>query len=173
MPNNSISEITSYFSRGFQKVNRFEVTFSRGNAKFWASECQIPEQAVEWFQDTTMSPSGPTIQIPVKREYDKQFLISFIVETGWQVRKYFETWIDGMFSPLLAGKSKTMDYRNGSGNLSNITIKAIGEDSAVNATFILYEAFPKLILPSQFSNDVPNQYLSLMVDFNYRYYRLM
>lgn len=167
---NKISEITTYFSKGFQRVNRFEVSFSRFSKTFWASECQIPEQAIVYFPET-FSPSGPSLNVPLKRTYDDRFLISFIVEADWEVRKYFEQWYDAMFSSVMADRSSTVQYRDN--NLSTVSVRAISDNAtSVNATFTLYEAFPRLILPSQFTNDVPNQYLSLTVDMGYRYYRL-
>lgn len=172
MADNRISTITSYFTKGFQRTNRFEVAFTRQNKTFWATQCQIPQQYIVYYPDT-MSPSGPTINIPVKREYDERFLIDFIVESDWAVRKYFESWYDSMFSSIVPGRSKTVDARNTISNLSDITVKALNENGDTNVTFTLYEAYPKLLLPSQFSNDTPNQYLTLSVDFNYRYYRLV
>lgn len=169
MASNRISEITSYFSGGFQRTNRFEVEFSRNNASFWASQCQIPQQYIAWYPEG-FSPSGPTIHVPLKREFDENFLIDFIVESNWGVRKYFETWYDAIFSSLTNGRSNSVDYRDS--NLSTITIKALNENGNTNATINIYEAYPKLLLPSQFSNDIPNQYLTLSVNFNYRYYRI-
>jgi hypothetical protein len=180
MASNSISEITSYFSSGFQRINKFDVSFTRqgvtgGQAQqstqFWASQCQIPQQYIVWYPET-FSPSGPTIHIPLKREYDDRFIIDFIVDSNWSVRKYFELWCDSMFSSVISGKSNTVNPRNTPANLSNIIIKALKDGSTgPAATITVYDAYPKLILPSQFSNDTPNQYLTLSVDFNYRYYR--
>lgn len=171
MASNRISEITNYFTKGFQRNNRFEVSFSRQNKTFWASQCQVPQQFLIYYPDN-MAPSGPIVYIPVKREYDERFLIDFIVESDWSVRKYFESWYDSMFTSVTAGRSNTVTPRNNSNILSDITIKALNENGETNATFTLFEAYPKLLLPSQFSNDLPNQYLTLSVDFNYRYYRL-
>jgi len=168
---NTITDITNYFSNGFQRNNRFEVSFSRGDVSFWASQCQIPQQYVTWYPET-FSPSGPMIHIPIKREYDERFLIDFIVESDWAVRRYFETWYDGMFSSVVNGRSNTVAARNTSANLSNIIIKAVNLNGKTNATITIYEAYPKLLLPSQFSDDLNNQYLTLTVDFNYRYYKL-
>jgi hypothetical protein len=171
MKSNKISEITNYFSKGFQRVNKFEVSFSRQDASFWAVQCQIPQQYVVWYPET-FSPSGPNIHIPIKREYDDRFLIDFIVESDWGVRKYFEDWYDSIFSSVTEGRSNTISARNTPENLSTIKITAVGENENANANITIYEAYPKLLLPSQFSDDVPNQYLTLTVDFNYRYYRL-
>jgi hypothetical protein len=169
---NKISEITNYFSKGFQRTNRFEVVFSRGNKTFWASQSQVPQQYTVYYPDN-MAPSGPLMYFPVKREYDERFIVDFIVESDWAVRKYFEEWYDSMFSSIDNGRSNTVSARNTGNILSDITIKALNENGNTNATFTLYEAFPKTLLPSQFSNDVPNQYLTLSVDFSYRYYRLV
>jgi hypothetical protein len=104
-------------------------------------------------------------------------LIDFIVDQDWNVRTYFENWYNTMFTPLTPGlyaaKSNSVVERNSGSNLATIAIKALDYDGNVKKTFNLYEAYPKLLLPSQFSNDIPNQYLTLTVDFNYRYYRIV
>jgi len=178
---NGIDAITSYFSGGFQKANRFEVRIG-GNegVVFWATSVQIPQQDVTYYPEN-FSPSGPIIQVPLRRGYDDRFLVDFIVESNWAVRKYFETWMDSMFSSTsaAASRSRKVKVRNTTGNLRDIQIFALNDalkinsgapNQGVNAKFTLFEAYPKLLLPSQFTNDATNQYLSLTVDFNYRYY---
>lgn len=176
---NGIDSILNYFSNGFQKVNRFEVRIA-SNTTFWASSAQIPQQDVTYYPEN-FSPSGPIIQVPLRRGYDDRFLVDFIVEKDWAVRNYFETWFNTMFSSTSgsATRSSKVKTRNTSGNLRTVEIIALNdaippnssdEKVSQNAKFTLYEAFPKLLLPSQFTNDMPNQYLSLTVDFNYRYY---
>lgn len=176
MASSKITEVLNYFKNGFQRTNRFEVIIDRnGPVTFWASQCQIPSQTLVYYPDTSFSPSGPSIPIPVKRDYDERFLIDFIVEGDWSVRRYFETWMDAGFStltPVLNGpKSNNITYRNNTNFLGEITVKAMSGKDTTNASFTLYEAYPKLLLPSQFSNDTPDQYLTLTVDFNYRYYK--
>ena len=179
MASNSITEITNYFSNGFQRSNKFEVTITKGGrvaGPFWASQSQIPSQTLVYFPET-FSPSGPPITIPIKREYDERFLIDFIVDQDWNVRTFFENWYNSMFSVISPGlggpKSNSVVARNTGGNLATIAIKALDYQGNVKKTFNLYEAYPKLLLPGQFSHDIPNQYLTLSVDFNYRYYRIV
>jgi hypothetical protein len=175
MATNKISEILNYFRGGFQRTNRFEVAITNNNItkNFWASSCQIPSQTVVFYPDN-FSPSGPIINIPVKREYDERFLIDFIVEGDWTVRKYFEDWFNEMFTLLNTGfntiKSNSVYPRSSS--LGEISVKALDTNGNSKATFTLYEAYPKLLLPGQFTHDEPNKYLTLTVDFNYRYYKL-
>ena len=178
MATSKISEVLNYFSRGFQRTNRFEVEIQRGNESaktFWATSCQVPSQTVVFYPDS-FSPSGPPINIPIKKEYDERFLIDFIVERNWAVRKYFEDWMDNFFTTLNVGlnttKANSIFPRNNTANLGTVTVKAMSETDEVNTTFVLYEAYPKLLLPSTFSNDEPGNYLTLSVDFNYRYYKI-
>jgi hypothetical protein len=165
---NSVDKIISYFAGGFQRVNRFQVTV--GGQQFWAAQCQIPQQYIVWYPEY-FSPSGPSLDIPIRREYDDRFLIDFIVEGDWKVRRYFEQWYDRMFTPITSTLSNTVQYKNTPANLKDIKVEAVNDKGEVKATFTLYEAYPQLILPSQFSDDIPNQYLTLTVDFGYRYYR--
>jgi len=171
---NSVNSILDYFTNGFQKANRFEVRIGGSSGPvFWASSAQIPSQDVTYYPEN-FSPSGPIIQIPLRRGYDDRFLVDFIVEKNWAVRSYFESWFDIMFSTNRSAQVKT----RASGYLRQVEIFALNDTSTStsspvqmqNAKFTLYEAYPKLLLPSQFTSDAPNQYLSLTVDFNYRYY---
>ena len=179
---NSINEIITYFSRGIQKSNRFNVSIfdaTQTVSNFWAVSTQIPEQSIFYYPET-FGPSSPIINIPVKRVFDERFLIEFIVDADWNVREYFETWFDNMFSPLSqelgSNKSSRVRTRDFGNNLRKIEIMALNDSSIPNLTnfngkFTLYEAYPKLILPSEMSNDNMNQYLTMTVDFNYRYYK--
>ena len=96
---NDITQIITYFSKGYQRTNRFAVEIeNQGNIiTFWATSVQIPSQSIVYYPET-FSPSGPSIFIPLKREYDERFLIDFIVESDWSVRTYFENWYNAMFS---------------------------------------------------------------------------
>lgn len=179
MASSRIQEVLNYFNNGgFQRTNRFEVNIKRGDSTLtaWASQCQVPSQTIAFYPDNTFSPSGPPIPIPIKREYDERFLIDFIVEGNWSVRKYFENWFDGGFSNLNIGngvKSNSITPRNTENFLGQITITALDQKDTAKSSFILYEAYPKLLLPGQFSNNEFNQYLTLTVDFNYRYYKFI
>jgi hypothetical protein len=178
MADNSITNITNFFDKGFQRTNRFEVTIIKDNTvagPFWASQSQIPAQTIVYFPET-FAPSGPQIMIPVKREYDDRFLIDFIVDQDWKVRIFFENWYNSMFTALntnlLGAKSNSLVARNTVSNLAKIEIKALATNGEEKQLITLYEAYPKLLLPGQFSHDIPNQYLTLSVDFNYRYYKI-
>lgn len=169
---NDITAILSYFSKGYQRTNRFavEIVSTSDIRSFWATSVQIPSQSIIYYPET-FSPSGPSIFIPLKREYDERFLIDFIVESDWSVRNYFENWYNIMFDPgPITDSRRSSKVNTREIGLRNINIKAYNENGKINAKFTLYEAFPKLLLPSQFSQDTPNQYLTLTVDFNYRYY---
>jgi hypothetical protein len=171
--NNSVDSIVNYFSEGFQRSNRFQVVINN-SVDFWATSVQIPEQSVTYYPET-FGPSSPLLHIPLKRGYDERLLVEFIVDKNWNVRKYFETWLDSMFSSIDSNKSSAVAPRNLV--TRTIQINALSDTPTAggivptNAKFILYEAYPKLILPSEMSNDSPNQYLSMVVDFNYRYYK--
>jgi hypothetical protein len=194
--NGGITDILSYFSQnGFQRTNRYTVSITRpgytilGKTKqddkevapitdtFWATSVQIPSQTVAWFPES-FGPSSPTLQIPLKREFDDRFLIDFIVDENWKVRKYFEDWINLIFYPqkgfsgegLITKTSRIIPKLNNKEMLKQIDISALNVNGEEKYKFTLHEVFPKLLLPSQFANDQPNQYLTLTVDFNYRYY---
>lgn len=195
--NGGISNILSHFSQnGFQRTNRFTVSITRPayvipgatpndeetkiasvTDTFWATSAQVPSQTIAWYPEP-YGPSSPTLQVPLKREFDDRYLIDFIVDQDWKVRKYFEDWMNLIFYPQTGfsgeGKSskssRVIPKLDNNEMLKQIDITALDVNGAEKYKFKLYEAFPKLLLPSQFANDLSNQYLSLTVDFTYRYY---
>ena len=56
--------------------------------------------------------------------------------------------------------------------VGTLEIEALDQNDGVVKTITLYDAYPKQIIPTQFSNDTPNQYLTLIVDMMYRYYTI-
>ena len=56
--------------------------------------------------------------------------------------------------------------------VGTLEIEALDQNDNVVKTITLYDAYPKQIIPTQFSNDTPNQYLTLIVDMMYRYYTI-
>jgi hypothetical protein len=178
-PFNSVDHLIETFSRmgGFQKSNRFEVlvTPPTGLAApivpFFASSVQIPSHITNYYQDS-MAPSGSNIDIPLRRQYDQRFIIDFIVDVNWEVRKFFDSWTDLIFPNQYGSKNALMvNYWN---NVTgNIIINAMTENADYAKQIQLNGAWPGTIIAGQFSNDIPNQYLTLQVDINYRNYILL
>lgn len=162
---------------GFQLSNRFAVTInpplgvSSPIIPIFASTVQTPSQAIVYEPDN-MSPSGPSIMVPVKRSYDDRFIIEFIVDTNWDIRKFFDDWMDWMFISSNDDTKNSTRVRYWDQIVGNIVIEALTRNDITAKTLTLYDAYPKTIIPTQMSNDTPNQYLTLMVDMNYRYYTL-
>jgi hypothetical protein len=169
---------------GFQKSNRFRVniippTSIPGGTQItptsftvFASNIQTPSQSIIFYEDT-MSPSGPPISIPIRRNYDDRYIIEFIVDKKWNIRSFFDSWINAMFlnssNTNTLNSTKVQYFTNIVGKLE---IEALDQNDNVVKTITLYDAYPKQIIPTQFSNDTPNQYLTLIVDMMYRYYTI-
>lgn len=169
---------------GFQKSNRFRVniippTSIPGGTQItptsftvFASNIQTPSQSIIFYEDT-MSPSGPPISIPIRRNYDDRYIIEFIVDKKWNIRSFFDSWINSMFinstSSSTVNSTRVQYFTNIVGTLE---IEALDGNDNVVKTIILHDAYPKQIIPTQFSNDTPNQYLTLIVDMMYRYYTI-
>jgi len=169
---------------GFQKSNRFRVniippTSIPGGTQItptsftvFASNIQTPSQSIIFYEDT-MSPSGPPISIPIRRNYDDRYIIEFIVDKNWNIRSFFDSWINSMFinstSSSTVNSTRVQYFTNIVGTLE---IEALDGNDNVVKTIILHDAYPKQIIPTQFSNDTPNQYLTLIVDMMYRYYTI-
>ena len=194
MPNNpkspqksDITTLITAFSTasGFQKSNRFRISITPPAAipggsqitptsfTVFASNIQTPSQSIIFYEDT-MSPSGPPISIPIRRNYDDRYIIEFIIDKKWNIRDFFDSWMDSMFVNTTSGSSKVNSSRVQYWNktVGKLVIEALDQNDGVAKTITLHDAYPKQIIPTQFSNDTPNQYLTLIVDMMYRYYTI-
>lgn len=169
---------------GFQKSNRFRVniippTSIPGGTQItptsftvFASNIQTPSQSIIFYEDT-MSPSGPPISIPIRRNYDDRYIIEFIVDKNWNIRSFFDSWINSMFiNSYFSSTVNSTRVQYFTNIVGTLEIEALDGNDNVVKTIILHDAYPKQIIPTQFSNDTPNQYLTLIVDMMYRYYTI-
>jgi len=184
--NNNIDSLVSLFSRmsGFQRPNRFRVKILPPlilrnlnlltNNDIFVNMIQTPSQAILYREDT-MSPSGGNIQVPFKRVFDERFIIEFVVDSKWNIRKFFDSWIDSVFVNS-NNSNRDRSYNNSSrvnywsDIVGTVIIEALGINGDVNYTITLHDSYPKLIIPSEMNNNASNTYLTLLVDMNYRYY---
>ena len=184
--------IINHFSKmaGFQRSNRFSVTvtppanigLNNNDILCAARTVQVPSQALVFYKDT-MAPSGPEIDIPLRRNYDDRFIIEFVVDGKWDIHKFFDDWINAIFNNSTGSNSQSVDNGGGGGHNSftvkywsqirgTIVIKPLNENHQANKTITLYDAWPRTILPGQMSNGTPNDILTVMVDMQYRYYNM-
>jgi len=167
--------------KGFQRSNRFSVAITpppipglnQEDILSAARTVQIPSQALVFYKDT-MAPSGAEIDIPLRRNYDDRFIIEFVVDSQWNIHKFFNDWIDAIFNNTPNGSnpknSTTVKYW--SDITGTVVIKALNENHETNRTITLYNAWPRTILPGQMSNGTPNDILTVMIDMQYRYYEI-
>lgn len=169
---------------GFQKSNRFRIniippTNIPGGSEIiptsftvFASNIQTPSQSIIFYEDT-MSPSGPPIGIPIRRNYDDRYIIEFIIDKNWNIRSFLDSWIDSIFINSTKSSTKNSTKVQYWDNIvGTLIIEALDQNDNVAKTITLYNAYPRQIIPTQFSNDTPNQYLTLIVDMMYRYYTI-
>lgn len=174
-----VGTLINYFQTvsGFQRSNRFRVDIDppkgiNDNITLFANNVQVPSQVINFYRDT-MAPSGSYIDIPVKREYDERFLIEFIVDSGWKTREFFDKWMNLMFQKTSNALYENSAYVTTWDNItSKVKIYPLDQNGIPNKKITLYEAWPSTILPTQLMNDAPNDYLTLVVDMNYRYYEI-
>ena len=168
---------------GFQKSNRFRIniippTVIPGGTQItptsftvFASNIQTPSQSIIFYEDT-MSPSGPPISIPLRRNYDDRYIIEFIIDKNWNIRSFFDSWISALFLNTGNVNKNSTRVQYFTDIVGTLEIEALDQNDNVVKTITLYDAYPKQIIPTQFSNDTPNQYLTLIVDMMYRYYTI-
>lgn len=172
--NSDVNTLINHFKTvsGFQRSNRFRVDITPPSGlaavSLFATNVQIPSQTISYYQDT-MSPSGAYVDVPVKREFDERFIIDFIVDKTWRARQFFDGWMDLMFkSKPGTNNSRLVNYRNSI--VGKVDIFALDTNNKTNRRITLVDAWPSTIVPTQMMNDAPNDYLTLTIDINYRYY---
>ena len=179
---NSINDLLGIFDKlgDPQRANRFEViingptSLSAPASGFFATAVQIPAHVVEYYEDS-LAPSGSYIDVPIKRQYDQVFKIDFIVDSKWEVRTYFENWVDLIFPDKGNGdtvfkNSRFVNYWNDI--VGNVVINCLDANGTTKKTITLTGAYPGTIIPGQFSNDLANTHTILQVDMNYRNYTI-
>ena len=173
----TIDTLLNHFTamNGFQQPNRFRIEIRTptglaeySNIPIFATSVQTPTQGLVFFEDT-ISPSGPAINIPVKRSYDERFLIEFIVDEDWKVRTLIDKWLNFIFLNTGNGNNSTR-VKYWEDIVGEIDIYALNANDKTNKTITLHNVWPRQIIPGQFSTAASNTYLTLMVDFEYRYY---
>lgn len=177
-----ISQIVGW---GVQRPNRYVVQFENcpvdgiGNYTFFATMVQIPQRTINYFADS-VGPFSPYWDVPLKLEFDDHYIVNFLVDRDWVVRGIMEAWMDQLNggrdeqSGYIYGNSSfnsNIQSTIGSQTYSKIIIKGVGTtDNKSKGTLTLHQAWPKLILPSQFDTSMMDQPLIMSVDFSYRYY---
>jgi hypothetical protein len=192
------SFLTTLSYNGNQRPNRYAIKISApvgvskypyAETEYIASLVQIPARTINYFSDN-VGPYSPYWDVPLKTEFDDHFIINFIVDKNWNIRKFIDEWMgwisseqpDAIPSPkgttigTFDGKSaKSSNICESPQNTSTISILPIHTSTESvnkqNQQLILYQAWPKLILPSQFEASANNMLLNLSVDFSYRYYK--
>jgi len=141
-----------------------------GIQKYIASSVQIPASVIQYFEDN-MAPSGNYVAVPVKRQFDNTFKIDFIVDGNWNIRKFFEDWVDLIFNRLQNSENRnnsTVSYYDDI--VGTVQIDALSVNGAKAKTIWLYGAYPATIMPSVMSHDLQSNYFTFSVDINYRNY---
>jgi len=183
---NSINDLLRIFDKlgDPQRANRFEVIINGPKVPveliapasgFFATAVQIPAHVVEYYEDS-LAPSGSYIEVPIKRQYDQIFKIDFIVDSNWEVRTYFENWVDLIFpdtSNVNGTVFKNSRFVNYWDNIvGNVIINCLDANGTPKKCITLTGAYPGTLVPGQFSNDLANTHTILQVDMNYRNYTI-
>lgn len=173
-----IEDIIHFWSTkgGFQRANRYRAeiyTPNAGTLEAVAISVQTPARNIEYIEDTTNGPSNPSVKVPIRNFYDDRFIVTFIVDAKWQVRKYMEEWMDSFFPSRLGPRSyigSTVSPYN-TNNLGRITFTPLNTKHEISAEFAIDQVYPKSIFPGEMGQQLMDTPMTLIVDFNYRYYQ--
>jgi hypothetical protein len=128
------------------------------------------------FINTPFSYYGPEFSFPLRREYN-ELSANFLVYQDWKERTYFESWMDSILpfdtesknvgvsdiipTDLLSKMKKIQIVFNSRQKTEN--------SNSINAILDLFECYPSLITPTQFSSD-NSGYTLFTVNFAFKYY---
>lgn len=173
-----IDDIIHFWSAkgGFQRANRYRVQITRPNQpalEAVAISVQTPARNIEYIEDTTMGPSNPSIKVPIRNYYDDRFIVTFVIDSKWEVRTYIEDWIDAIFPSRISNQanyigSTVAPYMGD--NLGRILFTPLTVNHNPAYEFYLEQAYPKSIFPGEMAQQLMDTPMTLIVDFNYRYY---
>lgn len=175
-----IDDIIHFWSakQGFQRSNRYRVLIRRNDGQQLeaaAISVQTPSKNIEFIEDTTMGPSSPSIKVPIRNYFDDRFIVTFVVDSKWEVRRFIEDWMDAYFPSRLAngsrGGSTVSPFRTALGTIILMPLTPAHEGLAVN-NMTFYDVYPKSILPGEMASAAMDLPLNMIVDFNYRYYKM-
>lgn len=170
-----ISSLIDYLSKSSpQRMNRYQVDFTLASGKvngpqtFFATMVQIPSRSIQFYPDS-VGPYTPTWKVPLKQEFDDKFIIEFLVDENFQIRKFIEDWMDNLAVNVNGKKPGNFLFNTGVETTATMVITPLDSNGNITTTpMTLYNAWPKLILPSEFNMD-SGDLLRMQVDFNYRY----
>ena len=183
MQNSSLSsgtttELIDYLSKyPPQRVNRFNVAFNGGyftttgggekDTGFFATMVQLPSRGIMFYPDS-VGPWSPQWRVPLKTTFDDKFIVEFLVDESFAIRKFIENWMVDIYNQ---GNGRQLKDLSGGKNPCSDTRMIITPVKSTNSpsgtTITLDYVWPKLILPSEFNSDRPDL-LRLQVDFSYR-----
>ena len=156
---------TSHYSINFTPPNIFFGTTLNSSDKvrkllLYCNSAQLPGINISTFQSRTF---GETREMPYDKLYDN-VSFSFYVDRDMYIKKFFDTWVDGIQNPT----TRTFEYYDQ--YTTDIEIRI--QDVAEKDTYIvkLFEAYPKTISPITIGYD-QKEVMQLQVSMNYKYWQ--
>lgn len=140
-----------------------------------AVNVQIPSKSISYYPDS-VGPFLPYHFVPLKQVYDDRFIIEFLVDDNFRIRKYFDDWMTLISGSPANPTSYTHPLYSPQMNVTGCKMIISGvkaEDSTQKSLkMTLHDVWPKLILPGQFRAENTGELLTMAVDMQYRYYTI-
>lgn len=161
------------FKKGLARNNRFEVVIpSPPSLDYGTQESRFVSLLAE---STNFPPInvgvtsqrifGPSYQRPKFVDYGgDNIIITFLVDGGMLVKKYFEDWLELVIEPETYFVGYQDEYT------TDISISQLDEDENNVYSITIYEAFPRSINIMDLNNTNTNSFHRLSVSFAYRYW---
>jgi hypothetical protein len=162
------SEISS---SGVARTNMFEVKLSPpgqvNNALAQSLVLRCESMAMPGINLATVDDNniyGPTRSIVEGVTYADEAGLTFLMDKNYEIRKYFQAWIELAYNPSSWNLKYYDDYASG-----HIEIYQLDQNHQPVFGVKLWEAYPKNYGPIELSQ-ANNELVKLTVNFNYRYW---
>ena len=168
----SIANIrASLEQKGLQSPTRYSVEFinvpggiaSPHDNDFYIHSLAVPGREMLHHVDEIW---GPPRMVPIKRTFNSAIVINFIVENEWDMRKFFEGWMDQCVSPTTNLRGDYMQIHRTSMKIYALNKKT---DEPV-MTMTVKEPYPHTIMPLNMGQDMISAFTTFQVSFAYREY---
>lgn len=130
--------------------------------KFYATTAVIPDRT---FSEIEIKYYGMSLKIPAG-EVIQDLSITFIMDEEWEVRDFFETWMQYINERETSLKGNIRDLFDG----TSIIVTQIGFQNQELASYEFVNVFPKTTEQVELSMDTTDSHSTFQVTFAYSYW---
>jgi|15BtaG_2_1085339.scaffolds.fasta_scaffold00215_4 hypothetical protein len=109
---------------------------------------------------------GPVKTIPLCHQYSGDVIMSFMENEKGSMRAFFERWMNGVVNPY----TNRVLYGSGVVDTARVNIHCLDMKNEKMGSYALHDAYVSDILPVNLGAGMYNDFMSITVKFQYKYY---